>query len=159
MPDEPSNMAVRRPALRFQSYPELLAEAWRLAERLNEVQRVGPAGVALVEAAWLEGDPTAALEAVMPWYERVRQYATRGIGAELWYWLRRAGAPVAGEPSDHPYGLLAAGRWREAARAWQQAGCPYEHALALIESGDPADRQRNGIHDQFARRIFLPGQR
>jgi DNA-binding NarL/FixJ family response regulator len=38
---------------------------------------------------------------------------------------------------DEPYGLLAAGRWAEAAELWKELGCPYEHALALGESGDP----------------------
>ena len=36
-----------------------------------------------------------------------------------------------------PYGLQAAGRWREAADAWGRLGCPYERAAALAESEDP----------------------
>ena len=42
--------------------------------------------------------------------------------------------------SEHPYALQAAGRWREAAAAWQAAGYPYEHAAALAESPDAQDR-------------------
>ncbi|NKE64084.1 hypothetical protein FXN61_48330 [Lentzea sp. PSKA42] len=34
---------------------------------------------------------------------------------------------------------MAAGRWREAAKTWQQAGCDYWYAVALIESDDPDD--------------------
>ena len=33
--------------------------------------------------------------------------------------------------------MQAAGRWREAAAAWEAAGCPYEQAAALAESPDP----------------------
>ena len=61
------------------------------------------------------------------------------FAAELGYWMRLAGADVSVEPSDLPYALLAGGRWREAADAWQRAGCPYEHAAALAQSPDPAD--------------------
>jgi DNA-binding CsgD family transcriptional regulator/tetratricopeptide (TPR) repeat protein len=47
----------------------------------------------------------------------------------------------AGVDSDrHPYALQSAGLHREAAAAWRAAGCPYEHAAALAESPDPADR-------------------
>ena len=33
--------------------------------------------------------------------------------------------------------MQAAGRWREAAAAWEAAGSPYERAAALAESPDP----------------------
>lgn len=119
---------------------ELLAEAWDLAQGIGEAQRIAPAGSALLEAAWLGGDTEAALAAVMPWYEDVRRHGPTGCRAELGYWLRRAGAPVEVNATGHPYGLLASGRWREAAQVWERAGCPYEHALALTESSDPADQ-------------------
>jgi len=118
---------------------ELLAEAWELAERLDEVQRVGPAGAALLEAAWLDGDPSEAVAAVLPWLDRVRARGTTGCRAQFGFWLRRAGAPVPPEEGRHPYALLAAGNWREAAEIWQRAGCRYEQALALADSDDPAD--------------------
>jgi DNA-binding NarL/FixJ family response regulator len=59
--------------------------------------------------------------------------------AELGYWMRVSGAPVPVADAGHPYALLAAGRWREAADRWQRAGCPYEYALALSYSDDPDD--------------------
>jgi DNA-binding CsgD family transcriptional regulator len=58
------------------------------------------------------------------------------MAAELGYWLARAGWP-AEAGGDHPYAVQAAGRWREAAAAWEAAGCPYERAAALAESPDP----------------------
>src|SRR5262249_8849042 len=40
---------------------EMLREAWQLAVGLREPQRLGPAACALAEAAWLDGDASAAL--------------------------------------------------------------------------------------------------
>jgi DNA-binding CsgD family transcriptional regulator len=117
----------------------MLAQAWEQAERLDEAQRIGPAGAALVEAGWLAGQPAPAVAAVLPRYEQVRRHGSVGFRAELAYWLRRAGAPVEPERTGHPYALLAAGRWAEAARIWREAGCRYEHALALTDSDDASD--------------------
>src|SRR5262249_35463475 len=41
--------------------------------------------------------------------------------------------------SAHPYTLLAMGQWRDAAHAWERAGCRYELALARAQSPDPED--------------------
>ena len=48
--------------------------------------------------------------------------------------LARRSRPAGGQ---HPYALQASGRWREAAAAWEAAGCRYEHAAALAESQEP----------------------
>jgi len=74
----------------------------------------------------------------MPVYAEARRLGERAYQAELGYWLTKAGQP-AETASDHPYALQAAGRWREAAAAWEAAGCPYEHAAALAESPEPDD--------------------
>jgi DNA-binding CsgD family transcriptional regulator/tetratricopeptide (TPR) repeat protein len=118
---------------------ELLAEAWEIAQRLGEPQRIAPAATALAEAAWLREDTSDVASVVAPIYLDIRDHSTPANAAELGYWVRRAGAPVPMAESDHPYALLAAGRWREAADRWQRAGCPYEYALALADSPDPAD--------------------
>jgi DNA-binding CsgD family transcriptional regulator/tetratricopeptide (TPR) repeat protein len=128
---------------------ELLAEAWGIAVRLGEAQRTGPAGAALLEAAWLRGQTPALAAArpadasvaavVAPFYDGVRRSGARPVAAELGYRLRAAGVPVEVDPSDDPYALLAAGHWREAARRWRAAGCRYQWAAALADSPDPDD--------------------
>jgi DNA-binding CsgD family transcriptional regulator len=40
-----------------------------------------------------------------------------------------------------PYALQIDGDWRRAADAWQEAGCPYERAMALAEGDEPARRE------------------
>jgi len=68
-------------------------------------------------------------------YQEARRLGERAYQAELGYWLAKVGQSVE-TASDHPYALQATGRWREAAAAWEAAGCPYEHAAALAESHD-----------------------
>jgi DNA-binding CsgD family transcriptional regulator len=117
----------------------LLEEAWEVGQRIGEAQRIGPAAVALLEAAWLRGDTSRVASLVAPAYEHVRRFGRLSSAAAFGYWMRAAGAAVPVGASDHPYTLLATGQWRRAAEAWQRAGCPYEHALALAQSPDPAD--------------------
>src|SRR6266511_4069070 len=117
---------------------QLLEQAWQIAQRLGEAQRLGPAAAALLEAAWLRGD-VSRVAVVAPAYEEVRRYGRLSAAAEFGYWMRAAGEAVPINESDHPYILLAKGQWRQAAEAWQRAGCPYEHAVALAQSPDPAD--------------------
>ena len=118
---------------------ELLVQAWEMAVKLNEAQRTGPAGSALIEAAWLRGDAAEAARIVAPHYEQVRRFGAPAVAAELGYWLRSAGVPVPLVDSRHPYALRAAGKWREAARAWGGVGSRYEEAAALADSPDPED--------------------
>ena len=117
----------------------LLAEAWEMARQLGEAQRVGPAAAALLEAAWLRGEPSGALPTVIGVYEDVRRYGRPATVAELAYRVRAAGGDVAVEESGYPYTLLAKGLWRQAAEVWERANCPYEQASALAQSRDPDD--------------------
>lgn len=118
---------------------KMLAQAFEIAQRIGEPQRVGPAASALAEAAWLRGDMSAVTSLVAPVYERIRPLGVRYHAPELGYWLCAAGSPVPMDDLDHPYALQASGRWREAAERWQKAGCPYEYAAALAGSPDPSD--------------------
>jgi DNA-binding NarL/FixJ family response regulator len=77
---------------------------------------------------------------LVPAYQLARRFGTVAVQAELAYWIGRAGRPIPVEGRRHPYALLAGGRWPEAAEAWRRAGCRYEYAAALAESGDSADQ-------------------
>ncbi|MFF4274394.1 helix-turn-helix transcriptional regulator [Streptomyces sp. NPDC001536] len=119
---------------------ELLTEAWQIAVRTRELQRTGPVAAALAEAAWLRGDLAAVVAAAGPVHAQADRLPGIPYRAELGYWLTKAGHSVSLDDSDHPYALQARGQWRTAALRWQTAGCPYEHAVALAESPDPADK-------------------
>jgi DNA-binding CsgD family transcriptional regulator/tetratricopeptide (TPR) repeat protein len=119
---------------------ELLTEAWEIAVETKELQRTGPVAVARAEAAWLRGDTEAVIEAAEPVHAQASRLPGAPYRPDLGYWLTKAGHPVPPDDSDHPYALQARGQWRRAAELWQAAGCPYEHAAALAESPDPADK-------------------
>jgi DNA-binding CsgD family transcriptional regulator/tetratricopeptide (TPR) repeat protein len=145
--DSPPNM--RCPALVVQGRvrlrrglpggDEMVAEAWELARQIGEVQRLGPAGAAMAEAAWLRGDGPEAVGDLVEVYELVRTRDSIAYAADLGYWLRRLGVDVTVDEVEHPYAAQAAGRWRDAASVWERAGCPYEQAGALASSTDEAD--------------------
>jgi DNA-binding CsgD family transcriptional regulator/tetratricopeptide (TPR) repeat protein len=147
-----ANLTIRSPALAITALvrvrrgddggDELAAKAVTLAERLGEAHRLAPAATALLEAAWLSGSPAAlaaAAERVRPWYDEIHYYGWVEMEAEVAFWMGLAGHALPVRETDHPYAHLAAGRWRQAAAAWERAGCPYEHALALSHSPEPAD--------------------
>jgi DNA-binding SARP family transcriptional activator/tetratricopeptide (TPR) repeat protein len=121
---------------------QALERAWRLARELDALQHRAPVAAARAEAAWLRGDPAGVPAALTPVLDDVRHRGVFPVQAEFAYWLTKTGQSEAPVLADDPYGLLVAGRWREAARFWHAAGCRYEYATALAESPDPEDRRR-----------------
>jgi DNA-binding CsgD family transcriptional regulator len=118
---------------------ELVRQAWEVAEELQELQRAGPATAVRAEAAWLYGGDPGAVAALEKTYAEACRLHVPRLRDELAYWMTRLGRTIQPEVSNHPYGLQAAGRWRQAAAAWQAAGCPYEYAAALADSTEPPD--------------------
>jgi DNA-binding CsgD family transcriptional regulator len=114
----------------------MLGSAWELAVKVNELQRTGPVAAARAEAAWLRGDRAGVRDIATPVYQEAERLGDKVHQAELGFWLTKAGQHVRPD-GDHPYAVQAAGRWREAAAAWEAAGCPYEQAAALADSPDP----------------------
>ena len=116
---------------------ELLEEAQRLAERMDELQRLGPVTAARCEQAALRGDSAALIEIGEPVFAEAVRLGDPYLQAELGYRLRQAGRPVDTPDVDHPWALLAQGDWQAAAAAWADRGCPYHQAAALADSSDP----------------------
>jgi DNA-binding CsgD family transcriptional regulator/tetratricopeptide (TPR) repeat protein len=115
---------------------ELLDEAQRLAERMDELQRIGPVTAARCEQAVLRGDLAAVITIAEPVMAEAVRLGDLLLQAELAYLLRQAGQPVDPPAVDHPFALLASDDWQAAARVWAERGCPYHQALALAGSQD-----------------------
>jgi DNA-binding CsgD family transcriptional regulator/tetratricopeptide (TPR) repeat protein len=116
------------------------AEAWELAQRTGDLQRLWPVAAGRAELAWLSGRPGEIAAIVEPILQlAVRLGHSWAIG-ELGYWLWRTGSvdrPPAG--AAQPYALQMTGETKRAAQAWSDLGCPYEAAAALAESDAPED--------------------
>jgi DNA-binding CsgD family transcriptional regulator/tetratricopeptide (TPR) repeat protein len=115
---------------------EWLARAARHAAQADVLEWLVPAGLAHIEQAWLAGDRTQAGPFPELLLERTNRPGTLVWRGELLTYLGRLGypaAPFAGCPE--PYAAALRGDWRSAADAWLDAGDPYEHAVALAESG------------------------
>ena len=124
-----------------------LDEMWALAADNDETYWFVQAAAVVAEAAWITGDAGLVTDPVLAVYRR-------GITDDPWVhgdltvWLSRLGHPIDADRSlMSPYSLEVAGEYAEAAVAWRRLGCPFEEAVALTWTGDPAAMQR-------AREIF-----
>jgi ATP/maltotriose-dependent transcriptional regulator MalT len=110
----------------------LLERAWELAVRNGSLAALAPAGLAIVESAWLAGDISRADEQVKVLLERTAAPGGARYRGELLRYLGRAGRPVegfAGCPPEWLAGLT--GDFQQAANVWEKIGNPYERALEL----------------------------
>jgi DNA-binding CsgD family transcriptional regulator/tetratricopeptide (TPR) repeat protein len=127
-----------------------LDEALTLALATGELQRIAPVANARAEAAWLRGDHDAVRTDVMLAYPLALDAGSRWDIGRLASWLNRADA-LGDVPAElpEPFALEIAGQWQEAARAWEQLGCPYEQALALAEGDESAQRDALDMLDRM----------
>lgn len=117
-----------------------LAEAWELATRTGDLQRLWPVAAGRAETAWLAGLPDRIPALVEDTYRLAARLAHEWAIGELAFWLWRAGTVQAAPAgAAEPYALQIDGDWRGAAAVWERIGCPYEAALARADSGHPDD--------------------
>jgi DNA-binding CsgD family transcriptional regulator len=124
-----------------------LAEAREVAERTGQLWWTWQIAAAEAEALWLGGRPEAIADATADTFELAMRLGSPWPVAELAWWRRQGGVREA-VPADAggPFELQLRGDWSGAAAAWRDAGCPYEAALALAESGDEA-ALRNALEE------------
>jgi DNA-binding CsgD family transcriptional regulator/tetratricopeptide (TPR) repeat protein len=113
-----------------------LDEALAIARQTGHIQRLWPVAVARAEAGWLAGD----LDSHVPLLHEVAKLSSAfryppAIG-ELGTWLRRAGHGdvVAGESAAEPFASMLRNDPLAAAAGFVRMGCPYEAAMALVDS-------------------------
>jgi DNA-binding CsgD family transcriptional regulator/tetratricopeptide (TPR) repeat protein len=126
-----------------------LDEALTSALPRREFQWIAPVAAARAEAAWLEGRSDAIGSELEPAFG----FPMRGndpYATALAYWRWRGGLDPefpAGSDQD-PHALEIAGRWDDAAESWRRLDCPYEAALALAASADPARLRQSVVELQ-----------
>jgi DNA-binding CsgD family transcriptional regulator/tetratricopeptide (TPR) repeat protein len=132
---------------------QVFDEARDLAVVTGEMQTISPVAAARAEWRWLQGNREqcaaeaavgfqAALHTGRPWY----------LGeVAIWLW-RGGGLSDLSDPLEEiaaPFSCQMAGDWCAAARAWEQIGCPYEQALALIDGDEAAQRTALAIFERL----------
>ena len=127
----------------------LLDEALKLALASGTLQRVAPVRAARAEAAFQRGDIARVAEEAGAALALARRHDHAWHAGELSYWMWRAGAAADGSGCAAPYALEIAGRWREAAAAWSELGCPYEQARTLAEGDDEAKLEALAIFERL----------
>ncbi len=121
---------------------ECLDDAMAAADGTDDPGYAVPARLSRAEARWLAGELGAARhEAELA--DQAADAASPWLRGEAAAWLRRTGSGC--DPRRglaEPYQLQLDGDWRNAAKLWNEIGCPYDAALALLDSSEePALRQ------------------
>ena len=116
-----------------------LTEAAELARGLNALGWWWPVAAARAEHAWLHGDLGSAIGELREVYDLAQLRRDGWAMGDLGRWLWRAGA-LDGLPEHAalPYRLEVRGESAAAAAEWDRLGVPYEAAMSLAGSADPA---------------------
>jgi ATP/maltotriose-dependent transcriptional regulator MalT len=128
----------------------ILEEALQLALPMQSILRIAPVVAAQIEAGWLRGDPADASEnlaALVSTPTRSRYH--RDLMDEIAYYQGRTDDGSDAARHTRPFALQFAGKWREAADAWHELGCPYEQARALAEGDQEAQRDALEIFERL----------
>jgi DNA-binding CsgD family transcriptional regulator len=97
---------------------------------------------ARAEWRWLQGNSEASVAEAEVGFQLAQQHAYPWYVGDVAIWLWRGGALQAAPDHTFPaYALQISGDWQAAAHAWEQLGCLYEHALALLDGDETAQRE------------------
>jgi DNA-binding CsgD family transcriptional regulator len=124
-----------------QQWPPL-DQALALLEGRYELQYGAPVAAARAEAAWLNGRGSAVDGITLDVLNTAVERRAGWVAGEL-AWLRRlAGIRETVPAVIEPYAAQLAGDADAAWAGWTRRGCPYDAALALVESDDEASLRR-----------------
>lgn len=127
-----------------------LEEAKRLAILTNELQRVIPVSVALLEYGWIANEPDVYREVVDKSFELLEKTFVSHFFSELAFWLDKNKIKIGiSKKIEEPYGSSISGNWKKAAQQWQTLGCHYEYALSLFDGSEEAQREALILLDQL----------
>jgi len=116
---------------------QYLDEAMAAADGTADPQYVVPMRLSLAEAHWLAGDLAAAHRDAVLAGLAAADGAYPWLRGEAAAWIRRTGtSPLPPGEVAAPYRMELDGDWRGAAKAHDDLGCPYDAALALLDSGE-----------------------
>lgn len=128
----------------------LLDEARDLALATGALERIAPMAAARAEWRWLQGDLAACVAEAKVGFQLALKHKHRWyVGDEaIWLW-RAGGLREAPDGTLAPWAQQIGGEWQAAADAWEQLGCPYEQALALLDGDEAAQRAALAIFERL----------
>jgi DNA-binding CsgD family transcriptional regulator len=115
-----------------------LNDAWQLAKRFAEPIRMLPVAAAIAEMCWITGVPDDRIGECRELLSGGPVAGLEWSQGELAVWLRRTGESVVANGVAEPYRLVLDGAYQAAADEFHRLSMPYDAALALLDSADPA---------------------
>ena len=115
-----------------------LNDAWHLACRFGEPIRMLPVAAAVAEFVWTTGTADGRIGECGALLANAPVTGMEWSRGELAVWLRRLGLDVNAVDVAEPYRLLLNGAHEAAAEEFHRLSMPFDAALALVDSGDPA---------------------
>jgi DNA-binding CsgD family transcriptional regulator/GTPase SAR1 family protein len=115
-----------------------LNDAWHLACRFGEPIRMLPVAAAVAEFVWTTGTADGRIGECGALLANAPVAGMEWSRGELAVWLRRLGLDVNAVDVAEPYRLLLNGAHEAAAEEFHRLSMPFDAALALVDSGDPA---------------------
>jgi DNA-binding CsgD family transcriptional regulator/tetratricopeptide (TPR) repeat protein len=115
-----------------------LNDAWQLACRFGEPIRMLPVAAAIVEMSWARGTSDGRIPECRKLLVDSPVAGLEWSRGELAVWLRRVGETVDAIGVAEPYRLVLDGAYEAAADEFHRLSMPYDAALAMLDSADPA---------------------
>ncbi|MCW2749530.1 MAG: helix-turn-helix transcriptional regulator [Aeromicrobium sp.] len=112
-----------------------LDEAWDLAARTGDLQRLWPAASALAELAWWRDGTVADPARLDQILDRAIASAHEWAVGDLGVWLSRAGQKRLTPGAAAPYAARLVGDFSQARKDWIDLGCPFEAAWVSMDDG------------------------
>jgi DNA-binding NarL/FixJ family response regulator len=111
---------------------ETLGEAWELARRSDEVQRLVSAAAAAAEYAWISGTEIVPVAEINQVLRKGLEVGWPWPSGAIAFWLWQTGE-LAEVPESiaEPYRMMMSGEPIAAARIWKSLQCRYDAAIAL----------------------------
>lgn len=128
----------------------LSVDLWKQAEDLDAFDAKVDVGSVFGELVWLSQDASLVPEPLMKVLDTAWRTWSYPGAAEVaqWFWLAGLIELPEGAPPS-PYRSLMEGEWEEVARLWEEAGSPYDVAVALSQGDQPAKLEALAIADRL----------
>jgi len=134
----------------------VLNEALELTPPTDSLMRLGRIWAARVEALWLADHHEQAREEASAAFDMAVGKQHAWFTGEMAFWQWRMGKEIMlPQWTASPYALQIAGDWRGAAEEWEERGCPYEQAMALMDGDEAAQLAALEIFERLGARPII----